>query len=172
MVLAIGEILVDIIKGPDTLEMMAGGAPFNLAYGIQKLGGDSFFVGSIGEDQEGEFLLDFVLKNKIKANLSKLPGKVTTSAIINIDEQKERTFFFIRENGADSQLSEISDDLFLKANIIHLGSLMLSEEIGFVYANKIIDKAKALGKLISFDVNYRSDIFKNQELALARYQAI
>jgi sugar/nucleoside kinase (ribokinase family) len=36
-------------------------------------------------------------------------------------------------------------------------------------ANKIVDKAKSLGVKLSFDVNFRTDIFKDQETAIKTY---
>ena len=47
---------------------------------------------------------------------------------------------------------------------------MLSEDYGFEYAKEIIRIAKEHNKIISFDVNYRDDIFKDKEQALKRYK--
>ena len=52
-----------------------------------------------------------------------------------------------------------------EADIIHLGSLMLSEEQGRCFADEVFHKAKTCWKKISFDVNYREDIFDNEETA-------
>lgn len=58
------------------------------------------------------------------------------------------------------------------ASIVHFGSLMLSEKEGFDFAQKEMERAKELGKYISFDVNFRTDIFKNEKEALDKYKTI
>ena len=63
MLVCIGEILADMIgeekNGITTYERKAGGAPFNVACGLKKFGRDVSFVGSVGDDLIGEFLISY-----------------------------------------------------------------------------------------------------------------
>ena len=43
---------------------------------------------------------------------------------------------------------------------------MLSEKIGIECANKIVEITKANNKILSFDVNYRDDIYESSEQAV------
>ena len=65
MILCVGEILVDMIaqenNGSISYLRKAGGAPFNVACAISKIGIDSSFVGSVGDDTIGKFLCNFII---------------------------------------------------------------------------------------------------------------
>lgn len=177
MVLCIGEILVDMIayevNGNISYERKAGGAPFNVACAINKFGGDASFVGSVGTDTIGEFLKSFIKKQNLKDYyLEQNPLRNTTLAFVDLDSEGERSFCFYRKNTADYILPKPSDEMIDKANIIHIGSLMLSETIGINYAKEVISYCKSKNKIISFDVNFRTDIFPDEESAVAIYKEI
>ncbi len=177
MVLSVGEILVDMMgvikNGKTTYERKAGGAPFNLACGVKAFGKKAGFVGSVGEDIHGEFLLNFAAsKNFDYLQIKTDQKRNTTLAFVENDDNGERHFCFYRKNTADAFLPEIDDEVLKTADIIHIGSLMLSEKAGLKYAVKLLKKAKELGKEVSFDVNFRSDIFKNEKQAIDAYKKI
>ena len=177
MVLCVGEILVDMIAnevdGVFSYQRKAGGAPFNVACAIAKFGGKSSFVGCVGDDTIGTFLQSFIKKQNLSDYyLVKNESRNTTLAFVDLDEYGERSFCFYRKNTADYILPNIPIEMLDAANIIHVGSLMLSESEGIAYAKKLIELAKMRGKLISFDVNYRDDIFDSSEKAIAIYKEI
>lgn len=177
MVLCIGEILVDMIAteidGEIYYQRKAGGAPFNVACGISKFGGKSAFIGSVGDDTIAAFLQSYIKKQNLSDYyLAKNDNRNTTLAFVDLDEFGERSFCFYRKNTADYILPDVTLEMLDKANIVHIGSLMLSEEEGILYAKDIIVKAKERGKLISFDVNYRDDIFRDSETAIKTYKEI
>ncbi|MBQ9118034.1 MAG: carbohydrate kinase [Clostridia bacterium] len=174
MILCVGEILVDMIGGEKDgsfcYERKAGGAPFNVACAVKKFGADSGFVGCVGEDTVGSFLEKFVEKQSLTCAYIKKDARVnTTLAFVDLDENGERSFCFYRKNTADYQLPPVPVDIFNKAKIVHIGSLMLSEPIGKKYAVALAKKAKKAGKLVSFDVNFRDDIFRDRQAAVKVY---
>ena len=63
MLICIGEILADMIgeekNGITTYERKAGGAPFNVACALKKFGAEVKFVGSVGDDLIGKFLIKY-----------------------------------------------------------------------------------------------------------------
>ena len=69
-------------------------------------------------------------------------------------------------------MPNIADDILDQANIIHIGSLMLSHDEGVNYAKSLISIAHQKNKLVSFDVNFRMDIFPNLEQAVKVYTEI
>lgn len=177
MILCVGEILVDMIaqdnNGSISYLRKAGGAPFNVACAISKYGIDSSFVGSVGDDTIGKFLESFIKKQNLKSYLvEKNMNRNTTLAFVDLDEFGERSFCFYRKNTADYILPQISDSMLDSSNIIHIGSLMLSHTEGIEYAKKLISRAHAKNKLVSFDVNFRIDIFENVEHAVSVYNEI
>ena len=167
MVLSIGEILVDIFIDGDNKTVFPGGAPFNVATNIANFKGDVSFYGSVGNDKYGQFLFEFA-KSKIPNVLIDVRReRSTTEAIVTL-ENGERSFKFVRDNGSDYLLDidKLHSFDLNKISIVHIGSLMLSYEKGrdfFYKASKYIhDNSKCL---ISFDINYRDDIFKGEEEA-------
>lgn len=177
MVLCVGEILVDMIAYETqegvSYQRKAGGAPFNVACAINKFGGKSMFVGSVGDDTIGSFLESFIKKQNLKDYfLYKNKSRNTTLAFVDLDSEGERSFCFYRKNTADYILPTIPTRMIDEANIIHIGSLMLSHEEGINYAKEVIEISKSKGKLISFDINFRTDIFPDTLTAIETYKEI
>ena len=177
MILCIGEILADLIgeKEHDVMKYSRypGGAPLNVAVGIKRLGGSVGFIGSVGDDIIGKYLINFcdtIKFDYLDLNLDKEHN--TTLAFVDNDEFGERSFAFNRFNTADYFIDEKRLTKIKDADIVHIGSLMLREEIGFELALKIIEIARRYNKVVSFDVNYRDDIYDSKELALYRYNEI
>ena len=177
MIICTGEILVDMVgrmnNGILQYDRHAGGAPFNVCSAIAKFGGESIFNGAVGNDLMGSFLIDFSSRQNIRKVYLNIDLKHNTTLVfVDIDENGERNFCFYRKHTADYHLEPIKEVDLKNANIVHFGSLMLSEEEGFKFAQKEMERAKELRKYISFDVNFRTDIFKNEKEALDRYKTI
>lgn len=175
MILCVGEILADMIgssrNGVISYERKAGGAPFNVACAAKMLGAEVGFVGAVGDDIIGSYLTDFAARrNFAYTSIMKRDDANTTLAFVNIDEHGERSFCFYRKHTADFLPPIPDDSAVARANIVHIGSLMLSEEAGERYALSLAARAKAAGKIVSFDVNYRSDIFRDTESAVRKYK--
>lgn len=177
MILCVGEILADMIgtekDGSFYYERKAGGAPFNVACAAAKFGADTAFIGSVGDDLIGDFLIGFAKDNsKAKTYIQKTPDYNTTLAFVELSGNGERNFCFYRKNTADYRLPKIPADVWKEADIVHVGSLMLSEKEGLAYALDLAKKAKEEGKTVSFDVNFRSDIFRDTPSAVREYKKV
>ena len=172
MIICVGEILADLIGREDNgtfiYERYAGGAPFNVACGLRKLNAESGFCGSVGRDVAGDFLTDFAGQQGFKyLHIERTEKRNTTLAFVELALDGERRFSFFRKNTADYALPKSRiDEIVQAADIVHVGSLMLSERIGRVFADRIIEKTKAAGKQVSFDVNYRDDLFPDTRTAV------
>ena len=174
MVISVGEVLVDMIgtKHKDNVlyESFIGGAPFNLACNIKKLGGKVGFIGTIGDDLLGKFLFEKIIKINLNFTSISFDYKHnTTVALVNLDKTGERSFSFLRKNCADYFIDVkhiIKCKTLEQGDIIHIGSLMLSEKEGQKNFNLLINEAKKLNKLVSFDINYREDLFDDNIKAM------
>ncbi len=176
MILSIGEILADMIgesvDGVMTFKSFCGGAPFNVAVNAKNAGADVAFLGRVGKDPIGKFLIE----EASKANLNRLDIQTdternTTLAFVTLKDG-ERDFAFYRHDTADFNVDIDSVDFedYKGLEIVHLGSLMLSEENGKKLANKVVEKTRKLNKKLSFDLNFRMDIYKDFEDALNAYK--
>ena len=176
MILSIGEILADMVgervDGTLTFKSFCGGAPFNVAVNAKNAGATVGFIGRVGKDVIGRF----VTNEAKKANLDYLDiqqdnERNTTLAFVTLKDG-ERDFAFNRHDTADFNIDieEIDFKRYKCLNLIHLGSLMLSEENGKVFAQKIVEKAKDLGVKLSFDMNFRMDTYKDFNDAKKAYK--
>lgn len=168
MVLSIGEILVDIFDDGSTKKAYPGGAPFNVACNIARFNNKEVgFLGSIGKDEYGKMLKEYATKNINYLYLNELDNYHTSEAIVTLKDG-ERSFRFNRESGADYHLdiSTLKDIDLSNVNIVHIGSLMLSFKEGIKFFNESIAFLRQYKHIkISFDVNYRDDIFNSENEA-------
>ena len=177
MLLCIGEILADMIgeekNGITTYERKAGGAPFNVACALKKFGREVKFVGSVGSDLIGQFLITYARDFGMDTTyIHQDSERNTTLAFVELNGEGERSFCFYRKNTADYYLPAVTDEMLNASHIVCIGSLMLAEPRCVEYALDIIHRAHALGKLVAFDVNYRTDIYRDTESAIATYKKI
>lgn len=170
-VFCIGELLIDFVaenQGSDLSKAneftkKAGGAPANVACAISKLGAKSVFVGCVGDDPFGAFLLNILEDANVDVSLVQKSEIFTTLAFVSIDEDGERDFVFSR--GADRELkydSAIKNNF--KGNMVHFGAAtaLLGGNLEDAYGRYFFD-ALTQNSIISFDPNYRVDLWKNKE---------
>lgn len=177
MLLCIGEILADMIgeekNGITTYERKAGGAPFNVACALKKFGADVKFVGSVGDDLIGQFLIKYANDFGMDTTyIHQNSERNTTLAFVELNEEGDRSFCFYRKNTADYCMPKVGDELIKSADIVCIGSLMLADAGCVEYALEIIERAHSFGKTVAFDVNYRTDIFRDKESAIKTYKRI
>lgn len=170
--LCVGEMLVDFVclekgsslKQGQTFAKMPGGAPANVAACIGKLGGQSEFAGAIGRDSFGDFLLDTLSVYRVETQYIQRVSTPTTLAFVSRMEDGERDFEFVR--GADELFSTKESDLslYLINAILHLGSAtaLLGGTLYESYM-QLASAAKSQGNIVSFDPNYREDLWKGKE---------
>ena len=167
MILSIGEILADMV-GVDkndglTFNAFCGGAPFNVAVNAKNQGAKVGFIGRVGDDVIGRFVTSEALKAKLDYLDIQTDNKRNTTLAFVALKDGERDFAFNRNDTADFniELDKIDFKRYKDLKILHLGSLMLSEENGKLFAEKMLEKVKDLGVLLSFDVNFRMDTYKD-----------
>lgn len=176
MVICVGEILVDMAGVRQgrrmQIECFAGGAPFNVACCLKKLDCRCGFCGCVGKDAVGDFLSEIAEKQNFDyLRIERDNERNTTLAFVNVDAAGERKFSFYRKNTADAYLPQGAvEEIVRLADIIHIGSLPISSESGRTFLDELIRNAHEKEKKVSFDVNYRSDIFESEAEATELYQ--
>lgn len=167
--LCIGEMLIDFtpISGmTGSYTANPGGAPANVAVSAARNGIRAGFTGKLGNDDFGKMLEATLKKDKVEILVPELTDEATTTlAFVTLNENGDRSFTFARKPGADMLLdiSDMEKIDFSEWDMIHAGSVSQSgspEGDAVLWA---IKKAKELGKLISFDINYRGAIWTREE---------
>ena len=168
MLISIGEILVDIFDDGKNRTVLPGGAPFNVACNALLYTDKVTFYGSVGDDEHGKLLLDTVKsKGFINPRIAVIQHRYTTKALVTL-VNGERSFRFERDQGADyvMNLKDIDFSSIHDDDIIHIGSLMLSYPEGREFFHELVKEIRLKTKAkISFDINYRDDIFDSSEQA-------
>lgn len=168
--ICVGEMVIDFLpgEGEGVYIRKAGGAPANVAVAAARNGLQAGFCGRVGNDDFGRFLVKTLRDNDVAVCCPKLVDEaITTMAFVSLDETGDRSFTFARKPGADMFLTrENVDEAGVKdADVVHAGSCSLSVDPAAdatAYAMKL---AKENGKLVSFDVNYRNLMWKDDRAA-------
>jgi len=129
-VITYGRSSIDLYSaniGADFVDIQAfnayvGGSPLNIAVGARRLGLTSALLTAIGQDQVGDFLLNFLKKEGVETKfIPRVPGSRTSAVILGIQPPDNFPLVYYRENCADSKVT--IDDV-INANI---GSCRLFE---------------------------------------------
>lgn len=169
---SIGEMVIDFIPGsePASYIRKAGGAPANVAIAVSKNGLDAAMCCKVGDDDFGRFLMDTLREYNVTAACAELCKEaITTMAFVTLADDGERRFTFARKPGADMMLCEadVKEADIADSAIVHAGSCSLSAQPEAAATVKALRLGHAHGKLVSFDVNYRNLMWKDDEDACA-----
>ena len=180
-VTALGEVLIDFTEagtsenGMSLFERNPGGAPANVLVALEHLGHDTAFLGKVGADMHGDFLRDVLESEGIDCSgLICDPAFFTTLAFVALAPTGERTFSFARKPGADTQLApaDLARDTIASSKVFHVGSLSLTDEPARSATLSAIKIAREAGCVLSYDPNYRANLWPSAEAASAQMRSI
>ena len=169
-IVTLGELLIDMFPaeiGRRLAEVTAfnpkpGGAPANVAVAARRLGATSAFIGKVGQDAFGHFLIETLIREGVETRGIRLDQDVrTTLVFIALIDEQTPEFIFYRNPGADMMLTvdELDNALLREANAFHVGSISLIDEPSRSATIEAVQLARQAGALISFDVNYRPSLW-------------
>lgn len=170
-IFCIGELLIDMVcvdnkglKYGEKFEKKAGGAPANVAASISKLEGNAYFLGQVGDDFFGKYLIELLKDLDINTEMTVEKGS-TTIALVGIDADGERNFDFLRGSDGEYSFDNIDTSKITSSDIIHFGSAtgFLEGELKNTYF-KLLEYAKANNIYVSFDPNYRDALITDDKL--------
>ncbi|MFW5999376.1 MAG: carbohydrate kinase family protein [Halanaerobiaceae bacterium] len=181
-VITMGEMLIDFVprvKGVslednDSFLRRPGGAPANVAVGTARLGAETVFLGKVGNDAFGNFLIATLEDCGVNTEYILQTTEANTClAFVILDESGDRDFVFYRDPSADLfyRPEEIPEELFAEAEIFHFGSLSLTDEPVRSATIRCAELAAEEGMLVSYDPNYRAPLWPDEEEALKWMEA-
>ena len=172
-VISLGEALIDFIslkagvslEEAPGFEKCPGGAPANFAVACSRLGLKTGFVGKVGDDPFGRFLVKTLSDNGVEVSQVKYSDYRTALAFVAIAEGGERHFTFYRNPCADIMLepSEIDEGYLSSSRFLHFGSVSLSESPAREATLRAVEIARSSGVQISFDPNIRFHLWRKPE---------
>jgi fructokinase len=178
-IVCLGEVLIDMFPsqlGVRLVEVPAfhpkpGGAPANVAVAAARLGARSAFIGKVGDDAFGHYLVSILAAEGVDTRGMRYDRQArTTMAFIAKPDPDTNEYVFYRNPGADTLLdaSELDRGLLEGTRVLHFGSLSLTHEHSRNATLEAVKLAHAAGRLVSFDVNYRPSLWNDGDQARGR----
>lgn len=170
-VISLGEALIDFIPMDASnllYQKCPGGAPANVAVGLARLNVESMFLGKVGNDVLGRFLIETLGNYGVDTTAVSTTDEVRTGAVfVTLAANGERSFDFYINPSADQflQEDEIQESFFKNKKILHFGSISLINEPVRSATHKAVALAKQHGMLISYDPNLRLGLWSDAETA-------
>ena len=170
-VLSMGDVMIDFTpdgiseKGNLCFERNPGGAPANVAVTVSLLGGESGFIGSVGNDIFGRFLRSTLERYKVDtAGLRFTDQAGTRLAFIELDEQGDRHFAFTKGAVAETFYSaeELDPAWFTRCCIFHMASTIQYVEPARTASKAALKFAHQAGALCSYDPHWNIAVSRNE----------
>lgn len=167
--ITLGEALIDFIPVDSTkltYQKCPGGAPANVAVGAARLGVKSTFIGKLGQDVLGEFLVETLSDYGVDVSAVSLTNAYRTGLVfVDLDESRERSFSFFVKESADMFLeeSDINEEWFKEHKVFHFGTISMLKNPAREATLKAIQYANRNGMLVSFDPNVRLSLWKDEK---------
>jgi len=167
-VLCVGQLAADILVRPvdqldfasdtrrvEPIRLASGGDCLNVAVGLARLGLGVSFVGRVGEDPWGDFLVSVIDKEGIdRRGLKRTSDAGTCSVIVAINSRGERTFFY--HGGANDLFGpeDVEPALVAQADAVYVGGTYLLPRFDGAGAAALFRSARSQGKLTAMDVTW------------------
>jgi fructokinase len=175
-IVALGEVVSDIYRGEVISDVelgfvaRPGGAPANVAVAACRLGSEAAFVGSVGEDLFGDFILRALESEGVDTSgVGRQSSPTRTSlAFVEIRADGDREFTFYRSSPAADELlspEDIAEDLVSGASFVNFGSIPLIREPVRSATHRIAELARKHDVPVAFDVNFREHLWESAEAA-------
>ena len=156
----IGADFIDI-KGFDAF---VGGSPLNIAVGAQRLGASATLLTALGTDKIGDFILNFLQKEKINTEaICRIENARTSAVVLGIEPPDNFPLVYYRENAADSQ---VTIDHVVKADIskykvLEISGTALNIEPSRSAVFYAVEVAAENETDVILDIDFRADQWKD-----------
>ncbi|WP_439500553.1 carbohydrate kinase family protein [Aminobacter ciceronei] len=172
MILCCGEALIDMLprQSPDgepAFAPYAGGAIFNSAIALGRLGVPTEFFSGLSSDLFGQQIRDVLAASNVGSRHANLSGRPTTLAFVRLDNG-HATYTFYDENTAGRMLTEadlpsLGDDI----DAMLFGAIsLIPEPCGSAY--EALMKREHQRRVMMFDPNIRPGFIQDKQAHLGR----
>lgn len=171
---SMGEALIDFIpmdidtplKDVSGFIKKPGGAPANVAAAVARLGNTAGFIGKVGSDAFGDYLVETMKSVGVNTSfVSRTEEANTCLAFVSLQKDGNREFSFYRKPSADLLLKpeEINSSWFLDGDILQFCTVSLLEGTPVRDAHRrAIDIVKNKNGIIVFDPNLRFPLWPDK----------
>lgn len=174
MIVCCGEALIDMLpretaSGEAAFAPYAGGAIFNTAIALGRLGVETGFFTGLSSDMFGEVLRKALTVSNVSQRYLATLDLPTTLAFVKLDNG-QATYAFFDENTAGRMITEADLPAFgADVEAMHFGAIsLMSEPCGSTY--EALMRREAPRRVISLDPNIRPAFIKDRKAHLARME--
>lgn len=172
-VVTIGETMVLVssiaqepLQHSKQMSLGVGGAESNVAIGLSRLGTEATWIGRIGNDSAGD-LVERELRAEGVRVISIRDSEAPTSLMIKERRSSVETrVWYYRSGNAGSRLGvdDVDPAIIGAASLLHLtGTTPALSDSAKAAALEAVNIARSAGVPVSFDLNYRSRLWSEEE---------
>lgn len=175
MILCCGEALIDMLprtstEGEACYAPYAGGAVFNTAIALGRLGAKIGFYSGIAQDMMGEVLTETLVNSKVDTSTVVYSDRPSTVAFIKLVDG-QATYAFYDENTAGRMLSKDDLPTEVAADTLFFGGISLPvDPCGATY--EALCHREAANKVIMIDPNIRPGFIRDEATYRARIEGM
>jgi 5-dehydro-2-deoxygluconokinase len=169
-VIAIGRASVDLygqqvgsrLEDIASFNKAVGGCPANIAIGTARLGLKSGFITRVGDEQMGRFIREQMEREGVAtAGIATDPDRLTALVLLAVEDEGVSPMIFYRSDCADMALSEqdVDEAFVASARAIVVTGTHFSRANSDAAQRKAIRTAKAHGRKVVFDIDYRPNLW-------------
>ncbi|MFA7691284.1 MAG: carbohydrate kinase family protein [Candidatus Hydrogenedentes bacterium] len=134
------------------LEMHLGGLAAVTASIFSQLGGRAAFLGRLGKDGFGDYLLSALQRNKVNVDGVKRVNNILSSAtVVLVDGTGERTFLHHVGTNADTCEEDADYEMIGASHLFHWGGPAIMPRLDGDPMGRVFQRAQTLGVITSMD---------------------
>ncbi len=156
----IGAKFVDI----KSFGAFVGGCPTNIAVGARRLGLQTALVTATGDDPVGDFVVEFLKREKVETRfIARRQGFRTPAVLLGIEPPDKFPLVFYRERAPDWEMSvaEVEALPFKDIGAVLLTGTGLAREPSASATHRAAALARSAGATVYLDVDFRADQWKD-----------
>lgn len=173
-VACLGDLVIDLVphqqvEGQWLYAPHPGGAPGNVAVGLALLGARVIMLAKLGDEAFGRMIAAALQSHGVDTSgLRVAVGHNTRLSVVTLGHNGEREFIFYGDNPADLliEAEDIDPKVIEGAAILHLGGLLLAGPKSASAQAKAIAVARAAGRLVATDPNFRPSLWSDRQAML------
>ena len=139
-----------------------GGCPSNIAIGAARLGLKAAVITGVGDEQMGRFILEqFRREGVVTTGVKVDRERLTALVLLAVENDTTFPLIFYRENCADMGIGEndVDEGLVAAASAVLVTGTHFSKPGPEAAQRKAIRIAKAAGRKVVFDIDYRPNLW-------------
>src|SRR5262245_40560508 len=158
-----------------SFDAYVGGCPTNIAVGTRRLGLNSMLLTAVGDDEVGDFILNFLSHETIDTRfIPRKAGHRTSAVLMSIQPPDKFPLTFYRDNCADRELAVEDVD---RAPIADAATLVvtgtgLSHEPSRSATIHAAETARRSSTVVIVDIDYRPTEWRDRRTFASQVQAL